>query len=69
MCLSDLTMIYDFGHRENLLKAFVNDCRAEIVMLTLGVTSSGYFYGFYGFVEESVYTSRHSYGIMGVPVC
>lgn len=51
MCISDFTMIYDFGHRENLLKALVNDCRAEIAMLTSEVTSSGYFYGF---MQESV---------------
>lgn len=58
-----------FGHRENLLKALVNVCRAEIVMNISEVTSSGYSYGFYGFMEESVYISRHFYGIVGIPVC
>lgn len=31
VCISVFTVTYDFGHRENLLKAFVSDCGAEIV--------------------------------------
>lgn len=54
VCISVFTMIYDFSHSKNLLKTFVSDCRAEIVMLTRGVTSSVYFHGFYVCMEASV---------------
>ena len=62
-------MICDFGHGENLLKAFVSNWEAEIVMLTWGVTSSVYFYVFYLFREASVYRTGHFYGTFGVPIC
>lgn len=62
-------MIYDTGHRENLLKGFISDCRAEIFMLTRGVTSSVYFYGFYVFTEAPVHRTRHFYGTFGISVC
>ena len=62
-------MICDFGHRENLLKAFVSNWEAEIVMRTWGVTSSVYFCLFYVFMETFVYRTGHFYSTFGGPVC